>query len=82
MWVTAVEEAGRVRGRARIAPAFTSMRTGGTEYDIAPESASQVADATKGKDATLHQHDRREFVAVRGRTNDGAIDGLNRHVQI
>ena len=49
--VTAVERAGRVKGRARIAFRFTALEHDGEEYDIRTESISRLAEATKGEDA-------------------------------
>jgi len=50
--VTEVDGSGRVKGRAMIAFRFTSLRSGGEEYDIQSSPLSHVAPATKGEDAT------------------------------
>ena len=50
--VTAVDDAGHVKGRASIAYRFTSLQTGGERYDVQTASRSHVAPATKGEDAT------------------------------
>ena len=50
--VTAVEEPGRVKGRARLAFDLRSITVGGTRYVASIDSVSRVADATKGEDAT------------------------------
>ncbi len=49
--VTAVERSGRVKGRARVAYRFNSVRAGGEKYDIQTSSISHLAAATKGSDA-------------------------------
>ena len=49
--VTDVERSGRVKGRARVAYRFNSVRTGGEKYDIQTSSISHLAAATKGSDA-------------------------------
>jgi len=50
--VTDVERAGRVKGRARVAYRFNTVRAGGESYDIKTSPIAHVAAATKGKDAT------------------------------
>ena len=50
--VTNVAESGRVKGRARIAYRFTSMRVGNERYDISTATVSHLAPATKKQDAT------------------------------
>jgi hypothetical protein len=50
--VTQAERAGRVKGRARVAFRFTSLRHDSERYDIRTESVARVAEATKGEDAT------------------------------
>jgi hypothetical protein len=50
--VTAVERAGRVKGRARVAFRFTSVEHDGERYDMRTESIARLAEATKGEDAT------------------------------
>ena len=50
--VTAVDGAGRVKGRAMIEFRFTSLRAGNTGYDVQAAPISQLAPATKGEDAT------------------------------
>jgi hypothetical protein len=50
--VTAADGAARVKGRARLVLGFTSVNIGGTRYDMKAEPVSQLADATKGEDAT------------------------------
>src|SRR5215217_5197114 len=49
--VTDVERSGRVKGRARIAYRFNSLRAGGERYDIRTTPLSHQAAATKGNDA-------------------------------
>lgn len=49
--VTDVERAGRVKGRARVAYRFTSLRASGERYDIRTAPLSHQAEATKGEDA-------------------------------
>jgi len=50
--VTQAERAGRVKGRARVAFRFTSLRHDGERYDIRTDSVVRVAEATKSEDAT------------------------------
>jgi len=50
--VTEVDGAGRVKGRAVIAFRFTSVRTGGEQYDLQAAPVTHLAEATKGEDAT------------------------------
>jgi len=50
--VTDVDDSGRVKGRAMIAFRFTSLRTGGDQYDVQSSPVSHLAPATKGEDAT------------------------------
>jgi hypothetical protein len=50
--VTEVERAGRVKGRARVAFRFTSLRYDGERLPVQTEAIEQVAEATKGEDAT------------------------------
>lgn len=50
--VTDVERSGRVKGRARVAYRFNTVRANGESYDIKTSSISHVAAATKRKDAT------------------------------
>jgi hypothetical protein len=50
--VTDVNESGRLKGRATITFRFTSLRTGGDQYDVETATLSHVAEATKGEDAT------------------------------
>ena len=50
--VTEVDDSGRVKGRAMIAFRFTSLQTGGEQYDVQTAALSHVAPATKGEDAT------------------------------
>ena len=50
--ITDVERSGRVRGRARIAFRFTTLRYDGDEYDIRTEAVERLAAATKSEDAT------------------------------
>ena len=50
--VTAVDDAGRVRGRARVEIAFTSITSGGRRYAMSTDPYAQLAPATKGEDAT------------------------------
>ena len=49
--VTGVERSGRVKGRARVAYRFNSVRAGGENVDIETSAISHVAEATKGSDA-------------------------------
>jgi len=49
--VTEAEESGRVKGRARLAMRFNSLRAGGERYDIRTSGYAQEAEATKKKDA-------------------------------
>ena len=51
-FVTEADDAGHVKGRAKIGFRFTSLRTGGERYDVQTEVLSHVAPATKGEDAT------------------------------
>jgi hypothetical protein len=50
--VTDVERSGRVKGRARVAYRFNSVRAGGEKYDIETSSIAHLAPATKRADAT------------------------------
>jgi hypothetical protein len=50
--VTNVERAGRVKGRARIAYRFSSLRHDSERYDITTATIAHEAEATKKKDAT------------------------------
>jgi hypothetical protein len=50
--VTEVDDSGRVKGRAMIAFRFTSLQTGGEQYDVQTAALSHLAPATKGEDAT------------------------------
>lgn len=49
--VTDVQRSGRVKGRARIAYRFNSLRAAGERYDIKTTPLSHQAAATKGNDA-------------------------------
>ena len=49
--VTDVEQSGRVKGRARIAFRFTSLRHAGERYEIRTAPIAEQAAATKGNDA-------------------------------
>ena len=49
--VTGVERSGRVKGRARVAYRFNSVRAGGENIDIQTSAISHMAQATKGSDA-------------------------------
>lgn len=49
--VTDVERSGRVKGRARVAYRFNSLRAAGERYDIKTSPLSHQAAATKGQDA-------------------------------
>jgi len=49
--VTDVQRSGRVKGRARVAYRFNSLRTAGERYDITTTPLSHQAAATKGDDA-------------------------------
>lgn len=50
--VTDAERSGRVKGRARVAYRFDSLRFGDERYDIRTSPLSHLAPATKGEDAT------------------------------
>jgi hypothetical protein len=50
--VTAVQRAGRVKGRARVAFRFDSMRVDDDTYEINTAGIARQAEATKGEDAT------------------------------
>jgi hypothetical protein len=50
--VTDAERAGRVKGRARVAFRFSSLRYDGERYRIDTDAIEQVGEATKGEDAT------------------------------
>jgi hypothetical protein len=49
--VTEADGSGRVKGRARIAMRFNSVRANGESYDIKTSGYAQEAEATKKKDA-------------------------------
>lgn len=49
--ITATEESGRVKGRARVAFRFTSLSHNGSRYDLQTAAISELAPATKGDDA-------------------------------
>jgi hypothetical protein len=50
--VTDVAQSGRVKGRARVAYRFSSLRHDSERYDIATATIAHEAEATKKKDAT------------------------------
>jgi hypothetical protein len=50
--VTDVERSGRVKGRARIAFRFGTLRHDGEQVSIGTEAVQRMAEATKGEDAT------------------------------
>jgi hypothetical protein len=50
--VMQAERAGRVKGRARVAFQFTSLRYDGERLAVQTEPIEQLAEATKGEDAT------------------------------
>ena len=50
--VTDAERAGRVKGRARVAFHFTSLRHDGERIPVSTDPIEQMAEATKGEDAT------------------------------
>lgn len=50
--VTAAEQSGRVKGRARVAYRFDSLTHDGDRYDITTAPLAHEAEATKGEDAT------------------------------
>ena len=50
-YVTDVERAGRVSGRAKLALRFTVVRHDGEEYDMRTRTIEREAESTKGKDA-------------------------------
>jgi hypothetical protein len=50
--VTGAERAGRVKGRARVAFTFTSLRFDGERLPLQTEPIEHLAEATKGEDAT------------------------------
>ena len=49
--VTEADTSGRVKGRARVALRFTSLRAGADQYQVSTDVVSRVAEATKGDDA-------------------------------
>jgi hypothetical protein len=49
--VTGAERAGRVKGRARVAFTFSSLRYDGERYRVETEAFEQLGEATKGEDA-------------------------------
>jgi hypothetical protein len=49
--VTEAERAGRVKGRARVAFRFSSLRYDGERYRIDTEAVEQLGEASKGEDA-------------------------------
>lgn len=49
--VTAAEQSGRVKGLARVAYRFDTLRVDGERYDIRTAPLSHQAEATKGEDA-------------------------------
>jgi hypothetical protein len=49
--VTEAEGSGRVKGRARVAMRFSSVKASGESYDIRTSGYAQEAEATKKKDA-------------------------------
>lgn len=49
--VTEVEQAGRVRGRSRVAFRFTSLRSGNERHDIQTDTIAREGEATKVEDA-------------------------------
>ncbi len=51
--VTAVDDAGHVKGRAGIAFRFTSLQSGDETYDVQTAAVSHIARATKGEDAKI-----------------------------
>jgi len=50
--VVDIDRSGRVKGLARVAFRFTTLRHEGDEYDLRTEPIERLADATKGEDAT------------------------------
>jgi len=50
--VTDAERSGRVKGRARVAYRFDSLRLENERYDVKTAPIAHVAEATKGEDAT------------------------------
>jgi len=50
--VTAVDDSGRVKGRAHIAFDFRSLESDGSRYALSADQVSRIAAATKGEDAT------------------------------
>ena len=50
--VVDVDRSGRVKGLARVAFQFTTLKHDGDEYDLRTEAIERFADATKGEDAT------------------------------
>jgi hypothetical protein len=50
--VTEAERAGRVKGRARVAFGFTSLRHDGERLSLRTDTIVREAEATKGEDAT------------------------------
>lgn len=49
--VVDAERSGRVRGRARVAFQFNTLRFNGDVYDVRTDTVERVAEATKGEDA-------------------------------
>jgi hypothetical protein len=49
--VTEADDSGRVKGRARVAYRFNSLRHAGDRYDITTATIAHQAEATKGEDA-------------------------------
>jgi hypothetical protein len=50
--VTRADDSNRVKGRANVTLAFTSLRVGDRQYDVSSAPSSHTASATKGEDAT------------------------------
>jgi hypothetical protein len=49
--VTSVERSGRVKGRAKVAYEFSSVRVGNQSYTLSTAPVAHEAEATKGQDA-------------------------------
>jgi hypothetical protein len=50
--VTHVERPGRVKGRAKVAYRFDSLRANGTSYEVVTSPVEHLGEATKSEDAT------------------------------
>lgn len=50
--VVDIDRSGRIKGLARVAFQFTTLKHDGDEYDLPTQAIERFADATKGEDAT------------------------------